>query len=279
MRSLPFALLALASCTLATDATDRKVDPSLARDLNFTFRKMDAHAGTPLDVVLVSAPAELANEADGGVKRRLRTHARIVLPPAKSGTPYPDENLFLANAMERSGAPHELLFYADTDDDNKIFYGVLMGTPGSEHIWREPVSPTGVGEFVHSTDFVDFFENEYSPTGDVVLSVTAPAPDWRPAACANGKDHMLEVRVTLSPSGEAREIGYYRNYARNDLPTKSIVLEDIVDSGSEYQFEVLIDGVPARPAFATSAPGSTGADLVIAQGDWYPPAPSMPVCD
>ncbi|HEX5660202.1 MAG TPA: hypothetical protein VFX59_23570, partial [Polyangiales bacterium] len=222
--------------------------------------------------------ASLANADDGGVKLRLRTHARIVLPPAKLGVPYPDEVLQLTRVME-PGSVHELLFYADTNDDNEIQYGVLRGVAGSEHIWREDVAPSGVGAFEHSTNFVDFREDEYTATGDIVLSLAAPAPDWRPPDCANGKDHMLEVRITLAPSGEAREIGYYRNYASNALPTKSIVLEDIADGGSQYLFEVLIDGVPARAPFTTNAPPNTGDNLVIPQADWYPPAPTAAICD
>jgi hypothetical protein len=283
MRSLFPAWIALASCTLAgctlaTDATDRKVDPSLARDLNYTFSKMDAHQTEALDVVLVSEPADLADAADGGVKLRLRTHARIVLPPLQAGVPYPDKTLVLRNAME-PGQPHRILFYADSDDDNQIDYGILTGVPGAEHIWNLDVPPSGVDTFVHSTNFKDFFESDYSPTGDVVLALTAPAPDWRPAACANRKDHSLEVRITLAPDGEAREIGYYRNYASNKLPDKPIVLKDIADSGNTYLFEVLIDGELARPPFTKSAPTVSGQDLVIAQGDWYPAAPTTPSCD
>jgi hypothetical protein len=276
MRAIIPALFCLASCTLATDATDRKVDPSLARDLNFTFTKMDAHQASALDVVLASEPSSLA---DGGVRLRLRSHARIVQRPARAGLPYPDEKLKLTNAMDGEDLLHRLLFYADTNDDNQIQYGVLDGVAGAEHIWRETVPVSGVGEFEHSTSFVNFREDEYTPTGDIVLSLTAPAPDWRPRVCTNGKDHMLEVRITIAPSGEAREIGYYRNYASNDLPTKSIVLEDIADAGSEYLFEVLIDGVPARPPFTAPAPRNTGDDFVIAQSDWYPPAPTTADCD
>jgi hypothetical protein len=268
MRILSIAALALGSCVLATDAGDRQVDNRIGRDLQYTFSNMDAHEGTPLDVVLVE---KIQPPPIGPMDKllRLRSHARIVLPPrSKTGAPYPDEVLTLRNAMKVPVA--ELLFYADTNNNDKIEYGIANGSnPNGEHIWREPVAESGIGEFAHSTNFTDFQKSEYSlMLGNVVLQIDTPR-EWTPAPCPGGEDHTLEVRVVISPGTEAREIGYYKNYGSNPTPSTSIVLEDTVDAGSEYEFDVLIDGAVARAIKVLAPPAG---NLNIAQGVWFPAA-------
>jgi hypothetical protein len=267
MRALLPALLSLASCTLATDATDRRVSASIGRDLSYTFTGMNAHAGTPLDVVV-------AEQLEAGsVKRfRLRAHARIVLPP-DSGDAYPDQPLYLENVM--AGSATHLLFYADSNADDRIESGITSGVPGGEHIWIEAVPESGIGEFAHAFNFQEYSRNDYSlSTGDVVLAITNPAADWRPPPCG-GEERVLEVAITLAPGVNDQQRGYYRNVSSNPAPQASVRLDDIVDANSNFGFVVSIDGTVVK-SFALKAPA--GGEFVVEQALWYPTPAEAPAC-
>jgi hypothetical protein len=269
-RFLP-ALLCLASCTLATDATDRKVNPSIGRDLSYTFKSMNPHAGQPLDVVV----AERIPGAEPPAKtHRLRAHARIVLPPSTTGADYPDQPLYLANVL--TGKDTDLLFYADSDDNDQIAPGITAGVAGGEHIWVEPVPESGIGEFTHRFNFIEYTRDQYSlATGDVVLAVDGSA-DWRPTPMVCGTEpRVLEVIVTLDPNGDAQQIGYYRNVSTNPALTQPVRLDDIVDASNDYTFIVVVDGVIVKN-FTATAPQA--GEFLIAQSAWLPTPAEAPAC-
>lgn len=257
--SLAALALVISSCTLATDAGERKIDPSLDNRLDFTFKNMSAHPQQPLDVALVRQLAD----ALPGQKRTLVARARIVLPPDVPGSEYPAQQLTMRGVLEEG--ENELWFYVDSNGDNQIKHDPQNG---GEHIWIRKVPETR--EFVHKAQFELFTEDDYtSNQGDVVLEVDpARVVPWVVADCPAGVEQTLEVEVILSPNAERpSQSGYYKNYGANPLPTSSIRLEGIADAGSEYTVQVLVNGTIVR-GLTTKAPAA--GDFVVPFADWYP---------
>jgi hypothetical protein len=246
MKHAVLGFLLSTGCTLVTGASDYEVDPDKeqevidamllaeTRDLDYGFAAMDAHADVALDVAVVNA-----NDV-------MQARARIILPRPVEGT-YPTEQLVMKNAL--TPGEQRLFFYADSDANNTV-NSKADDLPAFEHIWIEPVPPSGMGLFTHSTNFIFFTEMDFDTNEDLVLEPPMlelgnldPA---QLADCVNKKfdalfDETFEVKIFLTD--EDRQVGYFKMYEGGTPPPEFRVrLPGIIDNGSDYSFQVLLDG-------------------------------------
>jgi hypothetical protein len=258
----------LSACTLITSANDYEVDPALeggqepdaskTRDLQFEFIGMYPHAEMPLDVAVV-------NE-----NQVLQARARMVLPPITADvSKYPTIELDLHNGLP-PGA-HSLYFYADSDGDGMV--DLKDNGPGKapgiiEHIWIVDLDPDGIGEFTHVVDFQPFTEDDYSSlNGDLVMQLPmlqSASVDVR--ECIEDKiGGDVEIKLTLKSVD--RQVGLFRRSADTPLPEDGIRLRGILDGGSIYRIDVVVDGATKKTFEKTAPP--TG-NLEVPPGEWLP---------
>jgi hypothetical protein len=64
-----------------------------------------------------------------------------------------------------------------------------------------------------------------------------------------------------------QDVGYFRTYGSNPLPTERILLEGIADADSSYRIETYVNGTLVRGAMV-KAPGV--GDFAVLFADWYP---------
>jgi hypothetical protein len=263
-RALLAAGLLGSGCTMVTGAGDYEVDPdreqeiidtmllSMTRDLDYSFAAMDAHANSPLDVAIVNA------------NNVMQARARIIMPRSVEGE-YPTERLVMQKAL--TPGQQQLFFYADSDSNNLVNSQEddPEEFPGFEHIWIEPVPPSGQGLFTHSTNFIFFTEDAFTTNQDLILE--PPMLDLgnltpqQLAECVQKKfdalfDETFEVKVFLTD--EERQVGYFKMYEGGAPPKDFRVrLPGIIDNGTEYSFKVLLDGeLEEGREFTIRAPAS-----------------------
>jgi hypothetical protein len=269
----------LASCTLLTDAGSREIVDQ--PDVTLRMIGMTPHKLTAVDVALVS-------QRDGAPS--LRGRARIFMPPepvsadpAVPPPPYPDVTMLLKRAYERD-EPMWLLFYADTNDD----YELRLPLPGAptdrEHSWKNEVPGSGLVNFKHNTNFVNFVKSDYQAIGrDVTLLPPDLGARGTRANCyqqlfASHVQNELEVRVFYHPKQEDRtQVGLFKTFLGNGLPTVAVRLEGITDTGSEYELEIAADNVVVRRQDTAAADETTGITLPFES--WFPAqAPEFEAC-
>jgi hypothetical protein len=264
----------LTACTLITGAADYKVNEDLdstdtqVRDLQFTFTGMYPHAGKTLDVAVI-------NDSDV-----LQARARIVLPPLPEDVlKYPPIDLDMDGAL--SPGPQSLYFFADENGDGLVdFEDNGEGKkPGIiEHVWIVPLEPDGIGTFEHVADFQLFDESDYSSlNGDLVMKL--------PGLANMGAGELLkcfeekvaaQIDIVLTLKAAEKHVGLFRRYGRTAIPADGIRLRGILDGGSIYHIDVLVDG-EVKKSFDKTAP-STG-DLEVAPADWFPLVLTAADCD
>ncbi len=235
----------------ANDYEVQAKDPTAStRDLDYEFIGMVAHAGIPLDVAVV-------DESD-----ILQARARIILPPPVDD--FPAERLVMKNGLTPGG--QTLYFFADNDGD-----GSVDGTIRKivEHIWIEPVPDDGKGQFMHDTNFDYFNEDDYRAlNGALVLKMPESAAGADATAfleCLDGKlGKQLDVILTLIE--QDRQVGLFRRYRGTAAP-EEVRLNGILDGGSQYSIEVIVDG-KTKKKFEKQAP--TNDDLVVPASEWLP---------
>ena len=254
--------LSLAACTAVTHAGDYTVgeDDESVRDLSYTFEKMSVHERETMDVAVV-------DENDV-----VQARAVMILPPVSRADdePYPDIDLFMKSAL--TPGDQRLFFYIDANNDHEI-----GDTAEGEHIWQEPLDPDGVGSFEHNTGFKHFSEDELTFVGgDVVLELPELASGGGDARlCLRDRlgdriSEQLEVKVTLVDKN--RQVGLFsmgpEGLSPRDGrdPLDEIPLKGIVDAGSEYRFEVVVDGDPTKSFDRRDE----GGDIVVRFEDWFP---------
>lgn len=241
------------ACTLASGILGYEVDPSIeTRDLSFRFVGMKPHQTTPLDVAVVDQD------------QVMQARARIFLPPAPSGD-YPDEVLRMEQAL--TPGAHKLFFYADSNGDYVIDDG--------EHIWIEEVPPSGAGEFTHSTTFQFFTEEDFATqNGDMVFAYPRLSGVEDDASAQCGAQHIaafdtFELRVFLV--SEDRQVGLIKSY-RGTLLSADLRLNGILDAGSAYRLDVLVDGEVEASSEHTAPVEAGQRELVIEPEAWFPGA-------
>lgn len=256
----PIAAILLSGCTLISGVGDYEVvgdgdagngaaAMTEVRDLNFSFKGMVAHAAVPLDIAVVDE------------KDRLQARARVILPPL--ATPYPTEQIVMHNAL--TPGKQTLYFFADNDGD-----GQVDGAENKivEHVWIEPVAASGVGEFTHNTNFDYFNQDAYTPlNGALVLEMPNPSgvAGMELLSCIESKlGEQVDVELTLIE--QDRQVGLFRRYRGTELPTE-IRLSGVLDGGSMYRIQVVIDGAPKK-TLEKRAPATD--DLIVSAGEWFP---------
>jgi len=237
----------------ATDGGDPQADARAmkdVRDLNYTFTGMVPHAGIPLDIAIVDE-GEL-----------LQARARVILPPVSDK--YPAEEVVMHNAL--TPGKQKLYFFADNDGDGSVDGSARQIL---EHIWIEPVPPNGIGAFAHNTNFIYFKDDAYtSLNGALVLEM--PSPTGVPLAdlmecLEKNLGKRLDIKLTLIEAD--RQVGLFRRYRDTPAPGKVIELKGLLDGGSLYRIEVLVDG-EVKKSLKKQAP-PTG-DLVVKAAEWFP---------
>ena len=254
VRSILCACAILGSgCTLISGAGDYEVvDPAgRTRDLEYEFVGMVPHAGFPLDVAVVDE------------KKLLQARARIILPPPVAAD-FPTERLVMKNAL--TPGEQTLYFFADNDGD-----GLVDGSQKKiiEHIWIEPLDPDGVGKFEHNTNFDYFNEDAYTPLGGaLVLEMPAFPAGGDVETLFKCLDEKLgkQLDITLTLIEEDRQVGLFRRYRGTAAP-KEIRLSGVLDGGSQYRIEVLVDG-ENKKTLTKQAPASD--DLIVPSTEWLP---------
>jgi hypothetical protein len=265
-------LLGLSSCTLVTGAGEYEVDPvreqqeidedlmSRVRDLDYTLFKMsDNHPGLPLDVAVVDQD------------HVMQARARIMLAPQPAGADSVAEVLHLDQALVVG--PQELYFYVDGAQNYKVDGSMSQIV---DHIWIKPVNPDGTGEFTHSTVFQFFNEEAFSTIGgDVILKFPEPSAGAMLSEvqrrCLSKQvdelfDETSEVKIYLAD--EERQVGLFKTYEGGTLPSDNqIKLVGLLDSGSDYLIQVVLDGNVARDVSATAP---EGGNVMLAPMDWLP---------
>ena len=250
----------LASCTLVTDARDYEVDPGVVtRDLDYSFESFP-HAGQPLDVAVVNS------------SKQMQARARILLAPNLPNGEIPVEHLVLTRGLKPGD--YELYFFADQNENYMFDQG--------EHNWIEPVPASGQGSFVHSTTFAqNFNENDFTQlNADIVFEIPSlPAGALTPAQesfrqCAAEKlesSPVFEIKVFLK--AESRQVGLFKTYAGNrvskELQQDGIRLEGILDAGSEYTIEVVLNGESSTTTVTAPADINT-KELRVKADQWFP---------
>lgn len=261
--SVLIAASVLSGCTVISGVGDYKVIDTDAgdlvpdtqamnevRDLSYKFTGMVAHAAVALDIAIV-------DEAN-----LLQARARIILPPPVAN--FPAEEVVMRNAL--TPGKQTLYFFADNDGD-----GSVDGSAKAivEHIWIVPVEPNGIGAFAHNTNFMYFKDDAYtSLNGALVLEMPmptgVPTPDFK--ECLEKRlGKRLDVKLTLIE--QSRQVGLFRRYRDTPAPVTEIRLKGLLDGGSFYRIDVLVDGM-VKKSFNKQAP-ATG-DLVVKAADWFP---------
>lgn len=257
VRPLALAYLGLlGGCTVISGVNDYEVvDPlSDTRDLDYSFVGMVAHAAVALDVAVVDE------------NNLLQARARIILPPAVAD--YPSERLVLRNGL--TAGEQTLYFFADNNGN-----GLVDGSKDRivEHIWIEEVNPDGVGEFVHNTNFIYFNEKSYTPLNGALVLQMPDLPSGEELdpvqraflACVERKlGDRVDVALTLVE--QDRQVGLLRRHKGTPYP-EEFKLSGVLDGGSKYKIEVLVDDV-VKKGFERTAP--VEGDLVVPTGDWFP---------
>jgi hypothetical protein len=251
----------LAGCTLSTAAGDREIADQV--DIQLTMIDMSAHRGAPLDIALIST-------TKGEMLPWLRGRARIIMPPEQPGVPYPDVTALFSRAYFRD-EPFSLLFYNDNDDDYSPRQPPLGLPLDREHSWVNEVPAAGAVRFKHSTDFRDFNNESYRVIGrDVVFS--PPDTGGSRGACYQQllEAHVqneLEVRIVYHPDEENTQVGLFKTYRGNGLPTVPVRLVGLSDTGSRYGIIKMADGVVVATGLSEPA-GEEGLPLAFSQ--WFP---------
>jgi len=246
-----FFVSCLAGCALATEAGDRSVVD--ATDLDFTLLGMSGpHVrGETLDVALV----ELQEEDQQGLLGR----ARVVLtdPPASRLSL---ERVLLAHVVP-DGRKVRALFYVDSDND------YVFDDP--EHVWQEDVPASGELTFRHANRFQKFDQDKPREIGgDMVFELPSAANAAFGAACFEGRvKDTLEISVFFDPAGQKKQVGYFKTYRVNGLPSAPIRLNGITDTNSPHGIQVTVDGVAGAIIDLGAA---TPAGLTVPFSTWFP---------
>jgi hypothetical protein len=179
--------------------------PAALRDVTLSITGADPHMGQLVDIRIVD---EWDNLVARGVIAGLPSGAYDFALP--HSTP--------------EGA-HRLDFFADLSGND------AYDAPPADHAWRMDVAADGdaVVSFVHNTDFTDIASPAIHQGGDLTLDVSGVDPHV---------GQLFEVRVIRTDNDQL--VGRYVLPAITEAAF-TVVLEDILDDGVEYQVDYFAD--------------------------------------
>ncbi|MDB4986509.1 MAG: hypothetical protein JWN04_1687 [Myxococcaceae bacterium] len=278
----------LVGCTFSTHANDRKAVDKL--DFNFTLQGFKPHAGTQVDVALVTPSDPTAAipgpsaEDPGTTQYTVHGRIRVLMPPDPNATasaagvdqPYPDVKVQLSHFLDDEyleGHPLQVLFYADTNND--FLVEPLDATKQRlEHTWVRGMPVNGELSFSHAANFQNFYDDEIQGNaGDLVLDIPDLSAHPAQAACLVAElgkimNTSLEVRLIFNPDEHtSSQVAAFKMHAGNALPSRPIKFKGLSDVKSMYAIQPVLDGLPADAVMSEAASTS---GLIIPFEQWFP---------